>query len=327
MKDPIDSKNVPYRETALHWDGMPPNAVAFARDYENPWLVRGIVSIGWRNRNPIQRAELARRVLTNSSPNSPDTGAALCVLAYGLLESLDRLTPATVRAIVGQIDAYVALNNPQPQCRRWAISLLYVRGLLWQAVGELGKSLDSFRNCAAADPLVYSPLLATKTVDACRLAGILSFQAGNREEARTFWTRGISLTEEALRGDWREIHGDIEHPFTFGLREAAQILENASCCADGLHHLEAHVVERGLPDNGGFIARIKDSDKRLEKIIHDLAELQSSPCARLQKALQHDPQSLRRFVRIFYLLAVILFPSRLKAILQPLVNILRQRLK
>lgn len=327
MKDPIDSKSVPYRETALHWDGIPPNAVAFARDYENPWLVRGIVSIGWRNRNPTQREELARRALTYSSPNSPDTGAALCVLAYRLLESPDQPTPESVHAIVGQIDAYIALNDPRPQCRRWAISLMYVRGLLWQSVGELEKSLDSFRNCAAADPLVYSPLLATKTVDACRLAGILSFQTGNREEAKAFWTRGVSLTEEALRGDWREIRGDIEHPFTFGLREAAQILDIASRCVDGLHHLEAHVAERGLPDDGSFISRLKDSDKRLEKAIRDLAELRSSPCVRLQKALQNDPQSFRRFVRIFYLLAVILAPTRLKVVLRPLATFLRLRFK
>ncbi|MCZ7656258.1 MAG: hypothetical protein M5R42_21340 [Rhodocyclaceae bacterium] len=77
MKDPIESRNVPYKETAFHWKGEPPNVAAFARDYENPWLVRSIVSDGWRNRNSMQRAELARRALAASSLSSPDTGAAL----------------------------------------------------------------------------------------------------------------------------------------------------------------------------------------------------------------------------------------------------------
>jgi hypothetical protein len=298
--------------------------VAFARDYENPWLVRGIVTIGWRNRNPTQRVALARRALENSSPNSPDTGAALCIVAYGLLESPDRPIPASVHALVREIDAYVISNDPNPQCRRWEISLMYVRGLLWQSVGELGKSLDSFRSCAAADPLVYSPLLATKTVDACRLAGILSFQAGKREEAKAFWSRGISLTEKALRGDWREIHGDIEHPFTFGLREAAQILDIAGRCADGLHHLEAHLAERGIPDDGSFIARLNDSDKRLKEIAHELAELQSSPYARLQRAMQKDPRPFRRLARIAYLLALILLPRGVKTALKPIAVFLRR---
>lgn len=325
MKDPIESKTVPYVETALHWKGDPPNIVAFARDFENPWLVRSMVSIGWRNRNPRQRSELAQRALADSSAKSPDTGAALCVLAYSLLESQNDSKPADVREMGERIDAYVSMDDPRPQCRRWAISLLYVGGLLKQSVGDLKGSLASFGNCAAADPLVYSPLLATKTVDACRLAGILSFQAGNGEEARAFWTRGIALAERALTGNWREIYGDIERPFTFGLRETTHILDVASRCADGLHHLATYVAGRGLPDDGSFVIRLKDSAELLEKTVRDLAELQSSPGVRLQKALQHDPKSFRRLARIFYLLAVILLPTKLKTVLRPISTYLRQR--
>lgn len=325
MKDPVESKNVPYAETAFHWQGEPPNVVAFARDYENPWLIRGIVSIGWRNRNARQRIQLAQRALTTSAACSPDMGAALCLLAYGLLDSPDRPTPASVHDLVAKIDAYTGLADPAPQRRRWAISLLYVRGLLWQSVGYLEKSLDSFKSCSAEDPLVYSPLLATKTVDACRLAGILLFQAGNHEEARASWTRGISLAERALKGNWREIHGDIEHPLTFGLREAAQVLDIASRCADNLHHLEAHIAGRGLPDDGSFVTRLQGCDKLLDKSIRDLATLQSSPGVRLQKAVQNDPHSFRRLARILYLLAVIFVPPGLKKALRPLANFLRKR--
>lgn len=325
MKDPVESKSVPYQETALHWDGKPPNIVAFARDYENPWLIRGIVSVGWRNRNPILRKKLAERTLAASSPGSPDAGAALCVLAYTLLESSERTTPASVHAIAEKINAFISLNDPRPQCKRWVISLLYVRGLLWKVVGDLEKSLKSFRDCAAADPLAYSPLLATKTVGACQLAGALLFQAGNREEAKVFWTLGISLAKQALQGDWREIHGDIEHPFTFGLREAAEILDIASRCADGIHHLEAHIPGRGLPDDGSFVTRINAGNKILEKTLRNLSELRASPPARLQRALQDDSRSLRRLVRITYLLAIILMPTKLKTLLQPLAAFVRQK--
>lgn len=325
MKDPLESKDVPYQETAFHWKGAAPNAVAFARDYENPWLVRGIVNIGWRNRNPLQRSELAERALASSSASSPDFGAALCVLAYGLLEAPSRPTPTSVRAIVLKIDTYIGWNDPRPPSRRWIISLMYVRGLLWQSVGELEKSLASFRDCADQNPLVHSPLLATKTVDACRLAGMLSFQMDNKEGAREFWTRGICLAEQALRGDWREIFGDIEHPFTFGLHETALILDVASRCADGLHHLEVYVAERGLTDAIRFDSRVKDSDALFQKISRDLADLRTSPAVRLQKALQDDSKSFRRSARVFYLLAVILVPHRLKAILRPIGTFLRRK--
>ena len=171
MKDPVHFKEVPYRETALHWEGEPPNVVAFARDYENPWLIRGLINIGWCNRNKVQRSEIAKRALATSQPGSPDAGAAICVLSYALLESLHRPSRTAVVSMAAQIDSYVAINNPVPQCRRWAISLMYVRGLLWQASGNPKMAIDSFSVCANADPLAFSPLLATKTVDACRLLG------------------------------------------------------------------------------------------------------------------------------------------------------------
>lgn len=325
MKDPIESKSIPYVETAFHWHGDPPNAVAFARDYENPWLVRSLVSVGWRNRNTHQRAELVQRTLTDSVPNSPDAGAALCVKAYGLLECKNSTTPSDVEDMVGLIDAYVSMDDPRPQCKRWTISLMYVSGLLWQSIGELEKALTSFRNCANTDPLVFSPLLATKTVDACRLAGTLSFLARNDKEARIYWTRGISIAERTLKGNWREIYGEIDSPFSFGLREATQILDVASRCTDGLHHLANFVPGRGLPADGSFVVRLKDNDDLLEKNIRAFAELRASPAVRLHNALQNDPKSMRRIVRIFYLLAVIILPASIKKTLRPVYTYLLQR--
>lgn len=325
MKDPLESWKVPYKETALHWNGEPPNIAAFARDYENPWLVRSIVSIGWRNRNQMQRAELASRVLSCSSFGSPDSGAALCILSYSMLESPGRATPSAVHPIIEQINAYIALDDPRPQCRRWVISLLYVQGLLWQAIGDLEKSLESFRQCASTDPLPYSPLLATKTVNACHIAGRLLYQAGNRGEARNFWELGISLAKRASQGNWREVYGDIDDPFTFGLREAAEILDSASRCADGLHHLNGRSHNRGLPDDSSFVARIDAGNKKLEILMNELNTLRSSPPARLQRAIADDPISLRRLVRIVYLLGIILMPSSLKATLRPCVTFFRKK--
>lgn len=325
MKDPVEFSSVPYQETALRWMGNPPNVVAFARDYENPWLVRSIVSIGWRNRNSMQRAELARRTLATASFGSPDSGAALCVLAYHLLGATEPPTPASVLPVAEQIDAYVALDDPRPQCRRWVVSLLYVKGLIWQAVGDLEKSLESFRRCATTDPLIYSPLLATKTVGACRVAGTMLYQAGDAAKAKEFWNLGISLARNALRGDWREIHGDIETPFPFGLKEAAEILDSASRCAEGICHLSVPSSGRGLPDEASFVARIEAGNRMLEKALADLNELRASPSVRLQRAVTEHSCALRRLARITYLLAVILLPTRVKAALRPMATFLRKR--
>ena len=325
MKDPVGCGQVPYDETALHWLSEPPNVAAFARDYENPWLVRGMVSIGWRMRSRLRRVEMAERALSESSPGSSDTGAALCVLSYCLLDVPGGPTTDAVRSIITRIDAYISLADSGPQSRRWAISLMYVQGLLWQAVGEFAKAMQSFRDCAAIDPLVYSPLIATKTVDACRLAGTLAFQAGNAEDARDSWRLAISLAERALAGDWREIRGDVEHPLTFGLQEASAVLRAASRCADGLHHLKTRPAGCGLSDDRRIDPVPNDRLRSLEEAARELAELRLSPYLRLQRAIENDPRSMRRWVRIGYLMTVILMPQRAKKRLQPVANLLRQR--
>ncbi len=327
MKDPIDAKNVAYRETALSWTGNPPNVAAFSRDYENPWLVRSLVSIGWRNRNSRQRAELANRTLTCSSKKSPDSGAALCVLAYGLLESDDEMTSAFMNALIVEIDSYITLSGVEPQCRRWQISLMYVKGLLCQSMGDLEGALGSFRMCADADALVYSPLLATKTVDACRLAGVISFQAGNRSDAEYYWQLGILQAEKALKGDWWEIVGDRSPPFTFGLRESAQILDAASRCADGLHHLASRNAGCGLSEAGSVAVSLNEGDRLLKNTIRELAALQATPYLRLQRAVEKDPRSVRRILRVFYLLAIILTPEKMKRAFRPLLFSLRGLLR
>jgi ubiquinone/menaquinone biosynthesis C-methylase UbiE/tetratricopeptide (TPR) repeat protein len=324
MKDPIEFQDTPYRERALQWSGEPPNIVAFARDYENPWLIRSMVSIGWRNRNALQRAEIARRVLRTSPFQSPDAGAALCVLAYCALSASDELVFSTVRQHSEQIRAYIALKDPRPQCQRWVISLLYVEGLLWQAVGDLEQAIESFKQCGLSDPLAYSPLLATKTVSACQLGGQLLLQRGRLDEARDLWSRGIAGAEAAVRGDWREVLGGVDAPFTFGLKEMAEVLHSASRCVDGLHHLKVSPRTLGLPDEGSYVVQIQSSQRNLQLLLDKIAVMESSPQARLERALHRDPRGLRRLVRIIYLLTFMLMPQRMRTIFRPLLAFTRK---
>jgi len=325
MKSPLEGMNVPYVETALHWEGEPPNVVAFARDYENPWLVHSIVSLGWCSRNQSQRASIAKHVLAMSTANSPDTGAALCILGYDMLINPNELTLAKVHPYALRVKEFIDLGGLNSNYIRWVTSLWYVLGLLWKAVGDLEKSLQSFLNCADCKVHAYSPLLATKTVGACRIAGTLLFQAGRRDEAKTLWTKGISLAEKAIKGDWREIHGDIGSPFTFGLREAAEVLDCANRCADGLSHLALRDERAGLLDEPNLIARVDESERRLGQALSELNGLRSSAPARLVRALEADNRGFKRCVRVGYLLSIILFPPKIKVWLKPVAAILRKK--
>ncbi len=324
MKDPVCVEEVPYEERALHWDGDPPNVAAFARDYANPWLVRGMVSMSWRITNRAQLEHIAQRIDKTAAVGTVDAGAALCVLAYQLIDSPEHLTMTTLDLVSTKIKSQTAASSTKAQCHRWVISLYYVLGLLWQAVGEREKAAESLAKCAAEDPLVYSPILATKTVDACRRVGDLHFYAGNTEVAKEYWKKGILQAEQAMRGDWREIYGDLGRPLFFGLREAAQVLDIASRCADNLNQLAVHGTRRGLPAEESFVSRLENSDARWKQALISLDELRASPAARLQRALQEDSPTLRRAIRILYLLGIILLPTRVKSILSPMASTLRK---
>ncbi|MCH7790913.1 MAG: methyltransferase domain-containing protein, partial [Planctomycetes bacterium] len=58
------------------------NVTAFARDYDNPWLVRAMVSIGLRADSAPLLELIASRALDSARPGSSDEGAALFVLGY-----------------------------------------------------------------------------------------------------------------------------------------------------------------------------------------------------------------------------------------------------
>lgn len=322
MKDPVGGQVVPYQETALAWNGNPPNIAAFARDYQNPWLVRSMVSIGWRITNEHLLAQIAEQV-RSSGLGRVDEGAALCVLAYRALHSRDQLLPGTQAHLVDSIDRYVEhWDKANPHETRWVISNLYVKACLLRNSGDRAGALSAFDQCAAIDPLLYSPLLATKTVSSCWLAGLLSFHDQNLDAARNFWSRGILLAEQALKGSWREIYGATDRPFTFGLKEAGEVLNTAAQCADALNHTAIHGNSKGLPATAtvGHLQQLIECEKQLSVARENLDKILASPGSRLQRAMTQDAPSLRRLVRVPYLLAVILLPSSVKRLLRPMAR-------
>ena len=88
MKDPLPEPSSTYREAlSAHPAAGEWTVTAFERYYENPWVVRSLVSRGLRATSSSLLMALAREVFDRSTPFSADAGAALCVLAYGYAES------------------------------------------------------------------------------------------------------------------------------------------------------------------------------------------------------------------------------------------------
>jgi 2-polyprenyl-3-methyl-5-hydroxy-6-metoxy-1,4-benzoquinol methylase len=240
MTDPFAARSVEFRHGLLSsYVTDPTNLLAFERDYERPWLLRGMVTIGLRTESPALLERLAQRSLIATTPQSADRGAALCVRAYLNLER-----PHGVEAdLLQQIQDYCATPAINPHAHRWHVSLRYVEGLARLDRGERDLAIKAFEQCAACDPLEYNPLLATKTVAACWLLGWMALQSGDLNRARAWWTAGITAGERALHRPWEEMLVTWSSPVLFGLREAAHIVDLASQCASGIHLLP-HAIDR-----------------------------------------------------------------------------------
>ncbi|MCH8270695.1 MAG: methyltransferase domain-containing protein, partial [Planctomycetes bacterium] len=205
------------------------NVTAFARDYDNPWLVRAMVSIGLRADSAPLLELIASRALDSARPGSSDEGAALCVLGYQRLGAGPGAGDAA--ELVERLLAYQRRADKTPHAWRWRISDQYLAALLLVQMGRHDEAKEAFVRCARMDPCKFSPLLATKTVAACFEAGMLHASGGDIKSARAIWRRGIQQTQRVLSGSWTNIIGNVNSPLPFGLPEACQVLDAASRCA------------------------------------------------------------------------------------------------
>lgn len=246
MADPVGASGAGYVETIYpDHSSIPGHHVgAFGRDYENPWLVRAMVALGLRCTDRAALAGMAARAAacaeaTEGGRRSADLGAALCVLGYRLLEGggldagsagalLDRLW-AYERAVTG------AGASASAHARRWVISNAYLAGQVLLAVGRRGEAREAMRRCGEMDVLVFSPLLASKTIDAWYHAGLIGAGDGDLAGAAEDFRRGLEVLSRALgAGDWANIVGTTAEPLPFGLVDLQQVVELASRCAYGV---------------------------------------------------------------------------------------------
>ena len=114
LRSPLGAAGAPYSETTFP---RPVEGchVADFREFDNPWLVKGMVAIGMRSTDPAGLARMADRVVDEARAESADRGAALCVLAYQLLErdsSSDDELAAMARQLLDYGDQAAATPTP-----------------------------------------------------------------------------------------------------------------------------------------------------------------------------------------------------------------------
>lgn len=236
--DPRKSASIPYSNPFYRHTETLPTQIDFGKYYDNPWIFRVMVEQGIRLIDENVLKEYCALIVKESKPGSPDHGAALCVLAYRLLESANVSLKAVILLAqhINQFDAHYDRNNPHSL--RWAISLHYVAGRLLAAIGNRDDALASFLTCAEMDPVPLTPILGTKTIGARLFAGLILVGNGDLEGARKQFRLGIQDTHRIMQGDWKNIIGDFEKPLAFALPEAAEVLNIASQCACALNALD-----------------------------------------------------------------------------------------
>jgi SAM-dependent methyltransferase/septal ring factor EnvC (AmiA/AmiB activator) len=293
MKRPSDGSKAQYRERIFP-TAQPTNVAAFARDYDNPWLVPAMVSVGQRATGPVLMG-VVNQTRKTARAGSPDHGAALCVDAYALLRDITgggtaaADIDARLISLAQECGAFSASRDQSAHASRWAISLAYVLGQIYKSLGDADRAEAAFRACAESDCTDFSPLIATKTIDACYEWGLLlaskARTPSDLEEAARVWSAGVEQSHRLLQGDWSEVLGfalpggssaNVTHgssalpkPLPFGLTEAAAILDAAARCGRALAEGErwltapAHAVAHASQNSRTELERCRTELARL----------------------------------------------------------------
>ncbi|WP_244476403.1 methyltransferase domain-containing protein [Methylobacterium sp. Leaf88] len=200
------------------------NSLAFARDYENPWLIKSLISIGMRTENGSLRARWATEIAANERSINPDLGSALTVLLYSKFDEVDCNFND---GFIDKVYSYISNteNSKNPTDLRWRVSLYFALGKLYLRNGLYVEAIDSFEKVIASDVASYSPTLLTKTAEAAFLHGMLCLSQGRGEEAQKIWRNGFFKIVRDFKKHLLPSDSDI--PPAFYTKEIADALSIA----------------------------------------------------------------------------------------------------
>ena len=216
--------------------------VDFAQHFDNPWLYRPLVQLGERIRDRGVLLDLAARTVDGARRDSADFGAALTVLAYAMLEER---APALAGDVLALAEQYVQLASTNPHVQRWQISSGYAVARLALALGERELARMYFGAVEGADFMVFSPLLATKTIASSFQLGAMALAEADQERARGHFANGVAAARRALHADHRNAIGNPEAPLAFGFSELAEVADMGAQCAKALELLPLHARSPG----------------------------------------------------------------------------------
>lgn len=249
MTDPIGAKQrYVDRHHPMRSSWKVPEVLNFGEQYENPWLVPSLIAIGLRTENPDVRLDIARRVLLQH--NGADAAAALCVQGYiGLSQAF-----STQELEAWKLRASSFINNDnwqamEPIDLRWAISLLYLQALLERRGGFVDAATASFIKITTIPFLDYSPLIATKVVDAYYELGMAAWIKEDETSSRYFFLKGIEVAKDAVGCRWDEVFGSLEDMPRFVLSELTEILDLATRCSEALKHVGSERLSGKIVSN------------------------------------------------------------------------------
>ncbi|MCT8351852.1 hypothetical protein [Photorhabdus kayaii] len=214
MRNPLEQTVFSYEESIYGYASPPQNLLAFARDYNNPWLIRGLVEFPFRNRSAYHLKNYSLQIINHYDPVSPDYAAALAVLGYQLLNSGNDYDDV-LNKILLFCSTIANLPERTPHQNRWYISLSTLAGLIYNKNNEKTKALVHFSRASNVSFTEFSPSIGTKTLQSLYFQTIIFISLNKINYAEMTVVKGIKRGIELLYQRPDELIGKISHPFNF----------------------------------------------------------------------------------------------------------------
>ena len=273
-KSPMPADDVSYKEkTYSRWAPYDLKTMNWDAEYNNPWLVYSMVTMGLRTTDQLLLQKYADQTLGSASIDSPDYGAALCVAGYRML---GKVSGKSLEKWLGLFAEYSDKNADSElyNVTRWLVSCNYLAGRLLLETGRSQAALESFDKCCALPWQSYSALLATKVVDACYYSGMICLNRGEHQDAEMHWKNGVEFARQAIQSDWTSELGDMANPFPPAIPELRDVLDITVKCSRALNALnrnnDPHYFWKDLfsiPDNLSLLKELTENHKELSAFL------------------------------------------------------------
>lgn len=234
-KSPLVDKREPYVERMFSAEQVvvSGNALAFSRDYENPWLVKSLISMGVRTESSGLRKSWATAVLGDAPQDSADYGAALCVLIYLSIESDGFLTSSD---FISAAEKYIQLENiKNPTVMRWQVSVAYALAIKLLMLGDRKSAEIKLQEVLDFPIQEYSVTLFTKFAQAAYTLGVLKLSQDDHQAAKVVWRGALSRLKSEFAKDWSVSCQGVQPEFE--LRESASVVSLMARLSSALANL------------------------------------------------------------------------------------------